>query len=64
MMIQKKDRFRATYDGKVYEVAGKWHDSLILSPIDQTDEQCLLYTLGEMEELLELRKFQRAGGRA
>ncbi len=62
MAIQKKERFKATYNEKVYEVAGRWDNSIVLSPIAKTDERCLIYTLGEIEELLETGKFQREGG--
>ncbi len=62
MTIQKKDRFKATYNEKVYEVAGRWDSSIVLSPIAQTDERCLIYTPEEIAELLETGKFQREGG--
>lgn len=62
MRIQKKDCFKATYNGKTYEVAGKWDSSIVLSPVEDQDDQCLIYTPGEMEELLETGKFQREGG--
>ena len=62
MMIQKKDRFKAIYNGNVYEVAGRWDNSIVLSPIAQTDERCLIYTPEEITELLETGKFQREEG--
>ncbi len=62
MTIKKGERFRATYNGKSYEVAGRWDSSLVLSPAEDQDDQCLIYTPGEIEELLETGKFQREGG--
>ncbi len=62
MRIQKKDRFKATYNGKTYKVAGRWDSSIVLSPVEDQDDQCLIYTPGEIEELLETGKFQREGG--
>ncbi len=62
MRTQKKRRFKATYNGKVYEVAGRWDSSIVLSPVEDQDDQCLIYTPGEIEELLESGKFQSEGG--
>lgn len=59
MAIQKKDRFKANYNGKIYEVAGRWDRNIVLSPVDEKDEECLIYTEGEIEELLETGRFQR-----
>ena len=62
MMIQKKDRFE-NRSGKVYEIAGKWGRDLILAPTEENDDECLIYTPGEMEEFLETEYFKRVGGR-
>ena len=62
MMIQKKDRFE-NKSGKVYEIAGKWDRDFILAPIEEADDECLIYTLGEMEEFMETGYFKRVGGR-
>jgi hypothetical protein len=62
MAIKKKDRFKATYNGKIYEVAGRWDSSIILSPVEKSDDQCLIYTPGEIEEFLESGKFQGEAG--
>jgi hypothetical protein len=61
MMIQKKDRFESR-SGKVYEIAGKWDRDFILAPIEEADDECLIYTHGEMEEFLETGDFKRLGG--
>jgi hypothetical protein len=62
MMIQKKDRFE-NRSGKVYQIAGKWNRDFILSPVEESDDECLIYTPGEMEEFLETGYFKRVGGR-
>ena len=51
--MKKKERFIATYSNKVYEIAGRWEGSIVLSPIDAGDDRCLIYTAGEIEELLQ-----------
>ena len=61
MMIQKKDRFESR-SGKVYEIAGKWDRDFILTPIEEADDECLIYTPGEMEEFLETGYLKRMGG--
>jgi len=61
MIIQKKDRFKRS-GGKVYEIAGKWDRDIILAPLEESDDECLIYTLGEMEEFLETGYFTRVGG--
>ena len=62
MTIQKKDRFHSIANGKTYEVAGRWGDSIILSPANLEDESCLLYTPGEIEELLQKGELKKEGG--
>lgn len=57
--MKKKQRFIATYNNKVYEIAGRWEGSIVLSPVDAQDDQCLLYTAGEMKELLQTGGLQK-----
>ena len=61
MMIKKKDRFESR-SGKAYEIAGRWGKDFILSPIKESDDECLIYTPSEMEEFLETGHFKRVGG--
>ena len=61
MMIQKKDKFE-NRGGKVYEIAGKWDRDFILAPLEESDDECLIYTPGEMKEFLETGYFKRVGG--
>ena len=51
--MKKNDRFKTNYDNKTYRIAGRWEGSIILSPEDDNDDRCLIYTPGEIEELLE-----------
>lgn len=61
MMIEKKDRFE-NKGGRVYEIAGKWGSDLILAPVKDSDDECLIYTPGEMQDFLETGHFKRVGG--
>ena len=62
MMIQKKDRFK-NRNGKVYEIAGKWDRDFILAHIEEAEDECLIYTPGEMDEFLGTGHFKKVGGR-
>jgi hypothetical protein len=42
--VKKKERFIATYNNKTYEIAGRWEDSIVLSPVGTQDDRCLIYT--------------------
>ena len=62
--MKKKERFKATYSNKVYEIAGRWDGSIVLSPVGGQDDRCLIYTAGEIQELIqngELFRETRAG---
>ena len=63
MKMKKGDRFQATYSDQTYEIVGKWCGDLVLAPATLGDEECLIYSAGEIEELLETGKFVREGGR-
>lgn len=60
--MKRKDRFET--GTKVYEIAGRWEGSVVLSPVDGQDDRCLIYTEGEIQELIqngELFRETRAG---
>ncbi len=59
--MMKKDRFE-TKSGKVYEIAGKWSGDFVLAPVNTGDDECLIYTPGEMQELIESGHFKSVGG--
>jgi len=51
--VKKKDCFKSTCNEKTYEIAGRWGGSIILSPVDTQDEECLIYTIEEIKEFLQ-----------
>ena len=57
--MKKRERFKATYSNKVYEISGRWEGSIVLSPVDAEDDRCLIYTAGEIEELLQSGELKR-----
>lgn len=57
MTIKKGDWFRTTYSNQIYTVAGKWVGDIVLAPVKADDDECLIYSPGEIEELLETGKF-------
>ena len=57
--MKKKERFKVAYSNKVYEVAGRWEDTIIFSPVDSEDDRCLIYTAGEIEEFLQTSKLKK-----
>jgi hypothetical protein len=61
--MKKKDCFRATYNNRIYKIAGRWEGDIILSPVDDNDDRCLIYTPGEMEELLQTGELVREKGK-
>ncbi|MDW7670563.1 MAG: hypothetical protein SCK57_09235 [Bacillota bacterium] len=62
MTISKKDRFRAAFSGKTYEVACRWGTSLVLAPVDDNDDTCLVYETGEVEEMIATGRLIPEGG--
>ncbi len=61
--MKKNDFFKTSYDNKTYKIAGRWEGDIILSPEDDNDDRCLIYTPGEMEELLEKGELVRDEGK-
>lgn len=59
MIILKGDRFRTTFSDKAYEVAGRWHRDYILMPFEKGDDECIIYSASEIDELLKTGKFLR-----
>lgn len=60
--MKKKERFKATYSNKVYEIAGRWDGSIVLSPVGGLDDRCLIYTAGEIQELIRTGELLRETG--
>ncbi len=58
--MKKKDRFKTS--SKVYEIAGRWEGSIVLSPVNGQDDRCLIYTEGEIQELIRTGELFRETG--
>ena len=54
--MKKGDSFKTNFSKETYKIAGRWHEFFILSP-QGSDEECLLYTKEEFEELLQSGEF-------
>jgi len=57
--MKKKERFKMAHSNTVYEIAGRWEGSIVLSPVDNQDDRCLIYTPGEMEQLLQTGELEK-----
>ncbi len=55
MTIKRGDRFKTPYE--LYEVAGKWLGDIVLAPVNTDKDECLIYSTGEIEDLIQLGKF-------
>ncbi|SHJ12185.1 hypothetical protein [Propionispora hippei] len=62
MRIQKGDRFQATYSKQSYVIVGKWGGNLVLAPTAKDNDECLIYSVGEIEELVNTLKWVREAG--
>lgn len=62
MKIQKGDQFHATYSKQKYVIVGKWGGNLVLAPTAKDNEECLIYSVGEIEELVNTLKWVREAG--
>lgn len=57
MTLNKGSRIRAAFNGRIYEVAGFWRDDYVFAPTGE-EEQCLIYTPADVEELLVEGEFE------
>lgn len=62
MTMKKGDRYQATYSNQRYVIVGKWCGNLVLAPLDKDDNECLIYSAGEIEELVSTCKWIREEG--
>ena len=62
MTMKKGDRFCATYSNQSYVIVGKWCDDLVLAPLDKDENECLIYSAGDIEELVSTFKLIREEG--
>ncbi len=63
MTIKKGDRFLATYSKQSYVVVEEWCGKLILAPVAEDNDECLIYSASKIEELVSTRKLIREEGR-
>ncbi len=52
-MFDKGQRFKTSHDNETYEFVGKWSGSMVLATENDENEEVLIYTEGEINELLD-----------
>lgn len=60
----KKGDYLVNKSGRVYQIAGRWHRDLVLAPVEDDDEQVLIYTAAELDEVIgdgEFSKLYKTG---
>ena len=62
MTIKIGDLFQTACSNQSYTVVGKWCGNIVLAPTAQDDDQCLIYTAGEIEELVNNAQLVREEG--
>ena len=62
MKIQKGDQFYANYSKQRYVIVGKWGGNLVLAPTAKDNDECLIYSVGEIEEMVNTLKWVRETG--
>lgn len=53
MMIKRKDILITKRGKKAYEVVGRTGKDIVLAPLDEKDEECLIYSESEILEIFE-----------
>lgn len=61
-MFDKGQRFETSYDNETYEFVGKWSGSMVLAPENDENAEVLIYTEGEIKELLDDGKLKLLNG--
>lgn len=57
MILNKGMKIRTAFDGEIYKVVGFWRDDYVFAPTGE-EEQCMIYTPAEVEELLGKGEFE------
>ena len=57
--IKKGNRFRANYSNETYEVVGKWNGNLVLASTTPGSDECLIYLVEEIEEMVSANQWAR-----
>ncbi len=56
----KKGAYILSKDGKsAYQIAGFWGKDVVLAPVNDDDDQVLIYTASELDTLISEGKFSR-----
>ena len=61
-MFEKGQRFETSHDKEIYEFVGKWSGSMVLAPENDENAEVLIYTEGEINELLDDGKLKLLNG--
>lgn len=56
MMIKRKDILITKRGKKAYEVVGRTGRDIVLAPLDENDEECLIYSENEILEIFESKE--------
>lgn len=62
VMFEKGQRFETSHDKETYEFVGKWSGSMVLAPANDENADVLIYTEGEINELLDDGKLKLLNG--
>lgn len=57
--MKKGELFITKGSNKVYQIVGRWDQEVVLAPLCETEEQVLIYTTTELEELIRLGHFRK-----
>jgi hypothetical protein len=55
-MLNKTDIVNFKWSEGNYEVVGKWLGDYVFSPVNEDDDQCLVYSEGDIKEFYETGK--------
>lgn len=62
VMFERGQRFETSHDKETYEFVGKWSGSMVLAPENDENSDVLIYTEGEINELLDEGKLKLLNG--
>lgn len=55
--MKKGEIFKTEGKDKFYQIAGRFGKDIVLAPMDEKDEQVLIYSASELEELIGIGEF-------
>ena len=62
VVFKKGQRFETSYDNETYEFVGEWSGSMVLAPENDGNAEVLIYTEGEINELMDEGKLKLITG--